>query len=432
MADIRAFRGFRYDLGKVAPLTGLIAPPYDVVDESLHEKLLSLSPYNSIRVELPQQHEGDTEQDNRYTRAMRTIKEWTSEDILRQDSLRHLYVLEQEFTVEGRTYQRRGFIARVRLEPFGTGRIYPHEETLSGPKEDRYRLFRATGMNLSPIFGLYPDDDNGIFKKIQPSLYRIPPFSATDHLGVVSRFWPIADEQIINSVIGLMSSKPVFIADGHHRYETGLRYLAERQEAGEVPNEEAAPHFTMMMLVSMSDPGLIILPTHRLLTGTPHLTSQELASLLKPYFQLKVVGTGENAATETWEHIEMDGSQSLLGIHTSADNTWHHARFIAPAKMKELAPEHSDNWRELGVSILQMVMLQNLLGGQAKCRYVHLLAEVNDAIRSRECTAAVLVPPATMEHVKHIAGNHEKMPPKSTYFYPKLPTGLVFNSLKIN
>lgn len=429
MADIRAFRGFRYDLGRAGALTDLIAPPYDVVDATLQQSLLARSPFNSIRVELPEEKPGDNEAENRYTRAAYAIKEWQGEDIIRQDSLRHLYVLEQEFTVEGKAYKRRGFIARVRLEPFGKGQIYPHEETMSGPKEDRFKLFRATGMNLSPIFGLYPDDGNEVFGKVETLLYRTPPLEATDHLGVISRLWPIADERIVNSIIGLMGPKPVFIADGHHRYETGLRYLEERRAAGEVPNDEAAPNFTMMMLVSMNDPGLIILPTHRLISGIAPLTSEELRQKLEPHFAIESV---EPNGKEAWERIEMDGSQGLLSFYMAADNVWLTARFRSAETMKQLAGEHSDDWRDLAVSVLHVLVINKLLGGTPKCRYVHLVSEVEAAIQAKECQIAALIPPATMDHVESIAGNHEKMPPKSTYFYPKLPTGLVFNSLKGN
>ena len=156
MADIRAFRGFRYDLGKVGSLSNVVAPPYDVVDAALQQKLYDSSPYNAIRIELTRDEPGDTGAINKYTQAHRTLAGWIAEDAIQQDTARSVYVYEQEFTVEGQTFTRRGFMARVRLEPFGTGRIFPHEQTLSGPKADRLKLYQATGFNISPIFGLYP------------------------------------------------------------------------------------------------------------------------------------------------------------------------------------------------------------------------------------------------------------------------------------
>jgi uncharacterized protein (DUF1015 family) len=341
-------------------------------------------------------------------------------------------VYEQEFEAEGKTYTRRGFLARVRLEPFGSGRIFPHEQTMSGPKEDRLKLYRATGFNLSPVFSLYPDPEGEVVRRLEPFTLKGPPLVAKDHLGVTNRLWVVTDTQAISAVTGLMGPRPVFIADGHHRYETGLKYLEERKAAGEVPDDEAAPNFCLMMLVGMSDPGLTILPTHRLVGGLPNLTATQLRDALKDHFD--VVETFGPDAAACWEHIEIDGSQSVLGFGTVADGAWFAARLRDPAVMAELAPDHSPDWQGLGVSILHKLVLERLLpqrlGGTPACQYVHLLKEVTDATAAKGCQVAVLVPPATMGHVERIAGNREKMPPKSTYFYPKTLTGLVFNSLK--
>jgi uncharacterized protein (DUF1015 family) len=436
MADIRAFRAFRYDLGRVGALGDVIAPPYDVIDPALQQALYDRSPYNVIRLILNKEEPGDNEMENRYTRAARFLRDWQRDDVLVQDSARGLYVYYQDFEVEGRRYTRRGFLARVRLEPFGTGRIYPHEETMAGPKADRLKLFHATGMNLSPVFGLYPDPADEVMAHLDKLVSRTLPLQATDHLGVVSRLWPITDQHVVSAVTGLLSPKPVFIADGHHRYETGLRYQEDRRAAGEVRDDEAAANYILMMLVSMSDPGLVILPTHRLVSGIPDVTAEKLASLLGNHFQVERVGQGEQGARETWELIEADGGQDLLGFGTVADGVWQTARFKAPQVMAERAANHSPAWRSLAVSILHVAVLDHLLpqglGGKPECKYVHLLREVTEAVVRRECRLAVLVPPATMQHVEQIAGNLEKMPPKSTYFYPKLLSGLVLNSLKVN
>ncbi len=432
MADIRGFRGFRYDLGRVGSLSDVVAPPYDVIDPALQQKLYDASPFNAIRVELTKDEPGDTEANNKYTRAAGTLKDWLTADALRQDTARSLYVYEQEFTVEGKTYTRRGFFARVRLEPFGTGRIFPHEQTLSGPKADRLNLYRATGFNISPVFGLYPDDAGEVFAKLEPLVRKSPPLVATDHLGVVNRLWIVTDTSAVSAVIGLMGPKPVFIADGHHRYETGLKYLEERKAAGEVPDDESAPNFCLMMLVGMSDPGLIILPTHRLVSGLPPVTADQLKEALASHFD--VVGSFGSDAAACWDHVQLEDSQSVLGFGTVADNQWFAVRLRDAAVMDELAPEQSKDWRGLAVSILHKLVLEKLvpvkLGGNPACQYVHLLKEVTDAAAARQCQVAALVPPCGMEHVETIAGNREKMPPKSTYFYPKLLTGLVYNSLK--
>lgn len=432
MADIRAFRGFRYDLGQVDTLSSVVAPPYDVIDAALQQKLYEASPYNAIRLELTKDEPGDTETNNKYTRAASTLKDWTTADILKQDTGRSFYVYEQEFTVEGTTYTRRGFLARVRLEPFGTGRIFPHEQTLSGPKADRLKLYQATGFNISPVFGLYPDAGNEVYAKLEPLLKKSPPLVATDHLGVVNRLWVITDSATISAIIGLMGPKPVFIADGHHRYETGLKYKEEQAALGNVPDEESPANFCLMMLVSMSDPGLIILPTHRLISGLPAVTGPQLKAALANDFEI-VAEFGSDAAA-CWEHVEIEGSQSVLGFGSVADNQWFAARFKNPSRMDQLAPEQTPAWRELAVSILHKIVIEQSLpqsiGGTPSCQYVHLLKEVTDAVAAKSCQVAVLVPPVGMEHVEEIAGNREKMPPKSTYFYPKILTGMVLNSLK--
>lgn len=436
MADIRAFRAFRYDLGRAGALHEVVAPPYDVIDSALQDKLYAQSPYNVIRLILNKENPSDTENDNRYTRSAGVLRDWQRDSILAQDSARSLYVYHQDFEVEGRRHTRKGFLARVRLEPFGSGRIYPHEETLAGPKADRLKLFRATAMNLSPVFGLFPDEQGQVQAQLDSAVGRALPLEATDHLGVVNRLWPVSDQHVVSAVTGLLGPKPVFIADGHHRYETGLRYLEERREAGEVRDAEAAPNFILMMLVSMSDPGLVILPTHRLVSGIPAVTSAKLGELLGDYFQVETVGNGPEGARAAWELIEADGTQELLGFGTVADGAWHTARFRSADQMAALAQEHSPAWRNLAVAVLHVFVLgkrvPDTLGGQPQCRYVHLLKEVTDAVQAKECQLAVLVPPATMQHVEQIAGNLEKMPPKSTYFYPKLLSGLLFNSLKAN
>jgi uncharacterized protein (DUF1015 family) len=434
MAEIRAFRAFRYDLGRVGALSDVVAPPYDVIDPALQQALYDRSPYNVIRLILNKDEPGDSETDNRYVRAARCLRAWQQEGILAQDSARALYVYHQEFEVEGQRYTRRGFLARVRLERFGEGQIFPHEETLAGPKADRLRLFRATAMNLSPVFGLYPDAAGAVQAQLDAAVRRSPPLEATDHLGVVSRLWPVTEQHAVSAVAGRMGPKPVFIADGHHRYETALRYLDERREAGDVRDAEAAPNFVLMMLVSMSDPGLVILPTHRLVSGIADLTADRLRDLLREHFHLETVGQGEKAARDTWELLQADGGQEVLGFGTVADGTWQTARLRSPDEMAGLASDHSPAWRSLGVSILHVLVLGRLLAerlsGQPQCRYVHLLREVLEATSARQCQLGVVVPPATMGHVEQIAGNLEKMPPKSTYFYPKLLSGLVFNSLK--
>jgi uncharacterized protein (DUF1015 family) len=439
MAEIQAFRAYRYDLGRVGALQDVVAPPYDVIDANLQQALYDRSPYNVIRLILNKEEAGDSETNNRYTRAGRFLRDWQRDGILRQDSARSVYVYQQNFEIEGRFYTRLGFLARVRLEPFEQGKIFAHEETMPGPKADRLKLFRATAMNLSPVFGLFPDEDNEVRTILDAAVRTSPPLEATDHLGVIHRFWPVTDQQLVSRLTGLMGPKAVFIADGHHRYETGLKYLEERRAARDPQaiHPDGAANFILMMLVSMSDPGLVILPTHRLISNLPALTSERLRDLVKSHFQLEVIGRGEEGAGRTWSLLEAEGRQDMLGFGTSADEIWQVGRFTGdPKVMEHLAASHSAEWHGLAVSLLHVLVLGKLLSdnaaGRPALRYVHLLSEVQEAVTAKSCQLAMLVPPATMEHVEEIAGNREKMPPKSTYFYPKLLSGLVFNPLSGN
>ena len=433
MPEIRPFRAVRYDLATVGALSDVLAPPYDVIGPDLQESLYQASPYNVIRLELNREAPGDAPGQDRYTRAAKTIKEWRRSGILAEDPHPSLYVYHQTFTVEGKTCTRRGFLARVRLEPFGSGRIYPHEQTLAGPKADRLNLYRATGYNLSPIFGLYPDPENAVLAAVERGIKDRTPLEATDHLGVVNRLWPVLDAEAHTLATGRIADRPMFIADGHHRYETALAYRDELAAKGELSGPDDPANFCLMMLVSMSDPGLLILPTHRLVSGLPGLTAATLRDRLAGEFDVEDAGEGEVGARAAWERIELEESQDILGFGTVADGRWVTARLKSDARMDTLAPEHSPEWRALGVSILHELVLKSILGdvGTPSCQYVHLLDEVLASTSQNSCDLACLVPPAGMSDVEVIASNLEKMPPKSTYFYPKLLTGLVLNPIRL-
>jgi uncharacterized protein (DUF1015 family) len=432
MPDVLPFRGVRYDVARVGTLSDVVAPPYDVIDPALQDRLYRASEYNVIRLELNREEPGDTEAQGRYARAARFLRDWIRQGLLREEDHAALYLYEQTFEVEGTTHTRRGFLGRVRLEPFGQGKIYPHEQTLLGPKADRLALYHATGFNLSPIFGLYPDADGQVLRTVESGLRDRTPLVATDHLGVQNQLWVVDDQEAQATVRGLMASRPVFIADGHHRYETGLKYRDEQTRAGELSGDDDPANFCMMMLVGMSDPGLLILPTHRLVSGFSGLTAEVMAERLAPHFEVTITGEGEAGCRAAWQAIEQGGDQDVLGFGTVSDRRWLLARLRSDEAMDRLAADHSPEWRNLGVSVLHVLVLDSLLAslGKPSCRYVHLLGEVLDDVAARGCDLACLVAPARMEHVEAIASGLETMPPKSTYFYPKLLTGLVLNPLR--
>jgi uncharacterized protein (DUF1015 family) len=431
MPDIRPFRGIRYDMAQVGSMSDVVAPPYDVIDPALQSQLYDASPYNIVRLELNRAESDDSPETNRYTRAAGFLKDWLRSGILREDPHPAYYLYSQTFEVEGTTYTRQGFLGRVRLEPFGSGQIYPHEQTLSGPKADRLALFNATKYNLSPIFGLYPDEQGEVIRVAQAGIRDKTPQEATDHLGVVNRLWEIHDPTTITAMQGLMGPRPVFIADGHHRYETGLKFREELEAKGELAGSDDPANFCLMMLVGMSDPGLIIQPTHRLVSGFPEMTSEALAARLAPEFIITPTGEGEEGCRNAWDIIEIGGEQGTIGFGTVEDGRWFVAKLRNSQRIDQLTPEHSPEWRSLGVSILHELVLNDLLVkvGAASCSYVHQIDEVLQSVTQHGCDIACLVAPAEMEHVELIASNLEKMPPKSTYFYPKLLSGLVLNPI---
>lgn len=431
MAIIEPFSGIRYDLGRVGALCDVVAPPYDVVDETLQQRLYDRHPYNIIRLELTKPEPGSAE-DTKYALAGRLWKNWQLDQIVRSEGQPALYALHQEYEWSGKLQTRKGIIARMRLEPYDDGNIFPHEQTFPAPKEDRFRLMEVTHANFSPVFGLYPDDHQKVQNRIDTAIARTLPIEARDHLGVTSKVWPVFDQTTIRDVCEMLHTRPVFIADGHHRYETAIQYrdsLAKKQ--GGLPADHPA-NYVLMALIGLSDPGLLILPTHRLVQGLSGLTEPILRQRLEHYFDVETIGQGDSAAQEAWENIYADDTQDVLGFGTQVDGMWMIARIKSDFKMDRLAPEHSISWQSLAVSRLHVLVIDKLLTGLGKpeCQYVHLLPEVLEQMRLRRCDLACLVPPVTTQQVAAVAGAGELMLPKSTYFYPKLLTGLVFHSLK--
>lgn len=434
MAQIHPFRGWRYDVAQVGDLSDVTCPPYDVIDAEFQERLYEQHPCNVIRLELNRDEPGDPNPDEKYRRAAEFLQRWKQQGVLMQEREDALYVYHQVFDWAGQTFTRRGFLGRIRLERFGEGKVFPHEQTMSGPKADRLKLLQSTRMNLSPVFGLFPDKDNTVQAPLEQAIRGVTPLEATDHLGVVHRLWPVYQHAAIDQARKLLADKPVFIADGHHRYETAINYRDGLAAAGKLDGPDSPPNFALMMLVGMSDPGLIILPTHRLVSNLPPLAAKQVQTALAQNFSVESVGKGPSAAQETWDLIEAHGEQGALGLGTTSDGEWLFAQLTDGSPMEQLAPDQSDDWRGLGVSLLHKLVLEHLLkpyhqAEPPKCRYVHQVEEVIAAQAANECPLACLVPPAQIEHVEQIAARLEKMPPKSTYFYPKLQTGLVFNAV---
>ena len=309
----------------------------------------------------------------------------------------------------------------------------------------------VTKANLSPIFGLYPDPACEAQNLLDQAVVGTTPLVARDHLGVVHRLWPLGDVAVTARLSAIMGPKPIFIADGHHRYETACNYRDQIYDSGFLSPEHPA-NYTLMMCVAMNDPGLIVMPTHRLFRGIPamtgdadgvpvklppqHLavTSDELAARLRPCFTTRPAGEGPEMAATVWEDIETGGDQGSIGLYAQKDGRWLIATLAdaGRARMAELSQDHTEAWQALGVSLLHRLIVGDLLGCQElpKPTYVHLIEEVVEGLRTGDYPLAAVVMPATVNDVRTISMGGERMPAKSTYFYPKLLSGLVINPLE--
>lgn len=454
MPHVEAFRGLRYDLARAGRLSSLVAPPYDVIDADLRARLAAGNSYNAVELILPRDDAADASGESRYKNAAETLRVWRRDGLLRQESDPALYLYHQVYDDRGRTYTRRGFMCRMRIERLGEGQVFPHEETHGGAKADRLKLWRACRANLSQIFGLYPDPENRAPAVLEAAVEGTPPLEATDHLGVVNRVWPVTDLDAIGAVKAILGGKPLYIADGHHRYETAVALRDEvaaqwRAERGaDLPLDHPA-NYVLVMCVSMSDAGMLVLPTHRLFRGMPAMTAGDLAARLGACFTTEPAGEGPAAARDVWELVEAEDEQGTLAFYTAEDRRWTLCRVTGAGRdrMASVAAERSEDWRSLGVSLLHRLAMDELLGGAGlpAPKYVRAIDEVVHGLERGDDTGrdltgqqgsggrfelAAIVMPASIEDIRRVSNHHERMPAKSTYFYPKLLSGLVLNPLE--
>ena len=433
--EILPFTAYRYNIEKINALSDVVAPPYDVIDDAMQDELYARHPNNVVRLILDKMHPTDDAENNRYTRTAKTLTDWKENGVLVQDEKPAIYVYHQVFESEGKTFTRKGFMCRCRAVPFGYGMVYPHEITMSGPKLDRLMLTTACKMNFSQVFGLYPDEQNSLQQILEDAVAASgqSPLEATDQLGVIHRMWIVDDPISIAAAVKEMKPKAIFIADGHHRYETACNYRLQIGDMGVLTDDHPA-NYVLMVCIAMEDPGLIVMPTHRLFPGIPELTRDELRMKLGDCFTTEVVGHGPGDAHKVWAHIKAENRQDAIGLYTAKDKTWLLTKITEAGKdkMSGVAPDHHPEWRELGVSLLHRLVVETLLdqSNHPKPTYVHLVSEVVTELTNGDYPLAALVMPATVEHIKSLSLLGDRMPAKSTYFYPKLIAGFVFNPLE--
>lgn len=428
MSTIRPFPAIRYATRPgLHDVSKRLAPPYDVLDQQDKDTLLRGDPRNFVKIDLPHMPPKSAGPAAAYEGSNQTLQAWLADGTMARDAKPAIYVYHQTYTHGGTRYLRKMFFARLRLEPFGEGSIFPHERTFGGPKEDRLALTKATRANLSPIFGLYEDAQNVVAERLQQALPPEPVASGKLD-DVDNQLWAVTDPTVIAEIASLMAPKAIYIADGHHRTGTAMLYrdwLTEQQ--GPLPAEHPA-NYVLCVFCAMEDPGLLILPTHRVLAGV-----QVPAAMLKGDAQLELAPLDTKNADDAITALARFGPLAVAW-HDLATDTFHAVRPRKEDLLDPLAPEHCPAWRRLGLAFLHAYLLDRVItpkvcGGTAPTiQYIKAAQPAIDAARQTTGTA-FLMQPTTMEEMRGVCSAGDLMPQKSTFFYPKLASGLVINPL---
>jgi uncharacterized protein (DUF1015 family) len=420
MADVQPLRALHYDQSVVGGLADVVAPPYDVIDDDQRAALLARSPFNVVAVDLPR---GDPDP---YTAAGELFESWQLQGAIVRDSEPAVWAHTQDYSgPDGQTLTRRGFFCRVRIEDYGPGRVRPHERTHPGPKEDRLRLTRATRANVSPIFSLYSDPSHAAWDALSPATEEPPWGEVTDSDGTVHRLWRVSDPQAVAAVQAAAGGAELLIADGHHRYETMQAYAKEVGGEGE-------HRFILMCLVALEDPGLTVFPTHRLVRGLDEERQETLERVLARDFEISEVAIADIAPPASQAPGVLE-----LGYINSRDGRPLRLRLKDQALADAVLEGRSEAYRRLDTGVLEALVLKGALGLSDDdishfngLFYARDTAEALQMVRSGEYDAAFLMRPTPIAQVRDVAAAGENMPPKSTYFFPKLLTGLLFNPLQ--
>lgn len=434
MAQIRPFTAIHYSKARHgSDLSNVIAPPYDVLDQAQKDALQAKDAHNIVAIDLPHMPPKSVGPDSAYARSNTILQSWLAAGVLERDRRPGIYPYAQTYSHGEKTYHRRGFFATVRLSPFGQGQVVPHEKTYEGAILDRLKLTEATATQLSPVFGLFSDPRNEINDILYENLGQ-PEFSATQN-GVQNDLWAVHDAETENRVIDQMKANPIYIADGHHRYTMALKYQSDLQKSngGILPPDHPA-NFCLFDLVSMQDPGLLILPTHRLIGGLSHFDMET--------FREAIAGNFEVEQTELAEGHLDQFSRGLDAKETHAFGLFDgktRRLFLLHLKnldvLAQYEPNKSEAWRRLDVAILQRYLLDEILqprfaeGKELVKGYTADPGTIAGSVDGKKYQVALLLKPTPLSALEELGQYNEVMPQKSTYFFPKLATGMVLNPL---
>ena len=429
MVDIVPFNGMRFNEELSGPIAELIAPPYDVIRPDMQEELYARNPHNIVRLILGKQFDDDHESNNRYTRSARDFMNWQSAGILKEDAEPSFYVYSQEYTFNGQSNNRIGFFARVRLEDFDTGNICPHEFTLAKAKQDRAQLIRACRANFSPVFGLFSDPQGTIDSQLEEIMNQ-PPLNEVDEDSVIHRMWRVGDPDILRYLSENFRDKKVYIADGHHRYETSLAY--HKEHGAEVPDSD----HVLMFLTNLDAQSLAIYPIHRQLKCPQPFKRDSFIEQLKPYFNVEPLPEGQTA-DQLVERLETAGKE---GITFCVYLGTGQALLLKLKDIESVVPfmgEDAEDLKVLDVYQLHTLVLREILGIDTRkpehqqyitynVRTVESMANVD----AGTFDLVIFMNATGMNQVRELAERGIRLPQKATYFYPKLLSGLVINRFK--
>ena len=446
MAKIIPFKGILYNKEKIRDMKDVVAPPYDVISPPEQEELYKRHENNVVRLILGKESDSDTPDNNRYTKAKDSFDSWQKNSILIKDAFPSIYVYSQEYHLgetEGFEKKRRlGFIALSKLENFGEGKIHPHENTLAKPKEDRLKLMQHCNANFSSIFGLFSDPSKRIDSVLKDYMRHSPLYDLVDDAGMRHTLWAIRDNKVIQIITGVMSDKQVFIADGHHRYETAINYRNEMRE--KLPNftGEELYNYVMMYFTNTNSEGLSILPIHRLVSNLSNFDKKKIIKKAGEFFNIEKLSLNESDEKTVKQKLfsdmkERGKKEHIFGMYLGNDEYLLLTLKDEDVLDRLITNSRHPSWKKLDVTILHTLLIEKVLGvseknlaEQKNITYTISGDEAIKDVKAGKYQIALFLNPTKIEEVKDVATAGEKMPQKSTFFYPKLITGLVMNKLE--
>ena len=429
MAEIKAFRGMRYDTEKAGKLEELCCPPYDIISEKERKAFIAQNKYNVIRLELPREGE------DVYRTAGEVLDKWREAGILIHEEKPALYIYEEEFNAYNQRKSIKGLIARVKVEEFSKGVILPHEFTLSKAKADRFELMKATNCNFSQIYALYMDETHTTLDTLEEYSQGKPDAQFTDDDQITHRLWIVTDEAVIAKLTADFADRKLYIADGHHRYETALNYRNYCRENG-ISKEGDAQDYQMIYLMDMEHPGLVVFPTHRLVRGLKGFDRDVILDGCEQYFDIKAFDSVSNMNVALAEQYQK-GNKAFAFYCGRGE--WYLLVLRDLAVMDEALPDLSEASRQLDVSVLHTLILERILGidkknmaEQRNLTYTKFFEEAILGVDKSEFQCSFILNPTRVTEIRDVAAEGEKMPQKSTYFYPKMITGMVMNDISVD